>query len=157
MLFVCWICSLSGTLKLVWTRMCTGRCGTAEIMLNAVLYFSRDSYVSVPWSYRCGPNWIISGMDSSCYQVIVGATKNWVDARADCLRRGSDLVSIDGPKEQTFLQGKPCFRCKSWGFQGRTGPQTSMQVFYGSPEKAGPQTWVHVIYEDTRVEQVLRP
>ncbi|XP_071088543.1 lymphocyte antigen 75-like [Haliotis cracherodii] len=59
---------------------------------------------TVPWSYRCGPNWIISGMDSSCYQVIVGATKNWVDARADCLRRGSDLVSIDGPKEQTFLQ-----------------------------------------------------
>ncbi|XP_046543699.1 uncharacterized protein LOC124253889 [Haliotis rubra] len=60
--------------------------------------------VTAPWSYRCGPNWIFNGMESSCYQVIVGATKNWVDARADCLRQGSDLVSIDGPKEQTFLQ-----------------------------------------------------
>uniref|UniRef100_A0A665WFI3 C-type lectin domain-containing protein n=1 Tax=Echeneis naucrates TaxID=173247 RepID=A0A665WFI3_ECHNA len=51
---------------------------------------------------RCLPGWIIS--NSTCYFFSEDSSKvkkNWPQSRADCLRRGADLVVIDSPEEQS--------------------------------------------------------
>ncbi|KAM9341273.1 uncharacterized protein ABDE67_014953 [Symphorus nematophorus] len=54
---------------------------------------------------RCLPRWIL--LNSSCYffSFIESSTlkRNWPDSRADCIRRGADLVVIDNPEEQRFV------------------------------------------------------
>ncbi|XP_030574818.1 CD209 antigen-like isoform X2 [Archocentrus centrarchus] len=53
----------------------------------------------------CLPGWIL--FNSSCYffSSTESSTvkKNWHYSRADCVRRGSDLVVIDDQEEQTFV------------------------------------------------------
>ncbi|XP_030574819.1 hepatic lectin-like [Archocentrus centrarchus] len=53
----------------------------------------------------CLPGWIL--FNSSCYffssTESSTVTKNWHNSRADCVRRGSDLVVIDDQVEQRFL------------------------------------------------------
>ncbi|XP_074543282.1 natural killer cells antigen CD94-like [Halichoeres trimaculatus] len=61
---------------------------------------------------------------SSCY-FRSSELKNWTDSRADCVRRGADLVSINTKDEHTFLRGLNEHRAswiglhavenKSWG------------------------------------------
>uniref|UniRef100_A0A7N6B196 C-type lectin domain-containing protein n=1 Tax=Anabas testudineus TaxID=64144 RepID=A0A7N6B196_ANATE len=52
---------------------------------------------------KCLPGWNL--LNSSCYffSYLESSTvkKNWADSRADCVRRGADLVVIDTPEEQT--------------------------------------------------------
>uniref|UniRef100_A0A671U7I1 C-type lectin domain-containing protein n=1 Tax=Sparus aurata TaxID=8175 RepID=A0A671U7I1_SPAAU len=54
---------------------------------------------------RCLPGWVLH--NSSCYyfSVIESSTikKNWPDSRADCIRRGADLIVIDNKEEQRFV------------------------------------------------------
>lgn len=54
---------------------------------------------------RCLSGWIL--LNSSCYffSYTESSTvkKNWPDSRADCIRRGSDLIVIDDPEEQKFV------------------------------------------------------
>ncbi|KAJ8297631.1 hypothetical protein KUTeg_024162 [Tegillarca granosa] len=56
------------------------------------------------WSYRCGPSWTYNSLDEFCYQIVTDAFKTWADANYDCKQRGGYLLSISGPKEQTFIQ-----------------------------------------------------
>ncbi|XP_021363194.1 uncharacterized protein LOC110456661, partial [Mizuhopecten yessoensis] len=56
------------------------------------------------WSYKCGPDWIYNSLDDYCYQIIDDHPKTWPDAQWDCNRRGGNLSSISGPREQNFLQ-----------------------------------------------------
>ncbi|KAM9708188.1 C-type lectin domain family 10 member A-like isoform 3-T3 [Menidia menidia] len=53
----------------------------------------------------CSPGWDL--LNSSCYFFSYTESrtvkKNWPDSRADCRRRGSDLIVIDNPEEQTFV------------------------------------------------------
>ncbi|XP_036927806.1 oxidized low-density lipoprotein receptor 1-like [Acanthopagrus latus] len=54
---------------------------------------------------RCLPGWVL--YNSSCYyfSVIESSTikKNWHDSRADCIRKGADLIVIDNKEEQRFV------------------------------------------------------
>ncbi|XP_026212311.1 CD209 antigen-like [Anabas testudineus] len=54
---------------------------------------------------KCLPGWNI--LNSSCYffSYLESSTvkKNWADSRADCVRRGADLVVIDNQEEQKFV------------------------------------------------------
>uniref|UniRef100_A0A4W6EY88 C-type lectin domain-containing protein n=1 Tax=Lates calcarifer TaxID=8187 RepID=A0A4W6EY88_LATCA len=54
---------------------------------------------------RCLPGWTLH--NSTCYFFSYSRTstvkKNWPDSRADCVRRGADLVVIDNPEEQKFV------------------------------------------------------
>lgn len=56
------------------------------------------------WSYKCGPDWKYNALDDFCYQVISDHPKTWPDAQWDCNRRGGNLSSISGPREQNFIQ-----------------------------------------------------
>ena len=49
----------------------------------------------------CEAGWIPWG--TSCYGIIRGLSKNWKDARSDCLWRFGDLLIIDSIEEQNFL------------------------------------------------------
>lgn len=61
------------------------------------------------WSYRCGPSWTFNSLDEFCYQIVTDAFKTWADANYDCKQRGGYLLSISGPKEQTFIQGRSIY------------------------------------------------
>ncbi|XP_026212313.1 C-type lectin domain family 4 member M-like isoform X2 [Anabas testudineus] len=54
---------------------------------------------------KCLPGWNI--LNSSCYFFSYlessAVKKNWADSRADCVRRGADLVVIDTPEEQKYV------------------------------------------------------
>ncbi|XP_017269151.1 CD209 antigen-like protein C [Kryptolebias marmoratus] len=54
---------------------------------------------------RCPSGWTV--FNSSCYFFSYTESssrkKNWNDSRADCLRRGSDLIVIDNQEEQKFV------------------------------------------------------
>ncbi|KAM4542822.1 C-type lectin domain family 4 member G-like [Odontesthes bonariensis] len=54
---------------------------------------------------RCLPGWVL--LNSSCYFFSYTESttnkKDWQDSRADCIRRGSDLIVIDNPEEQKFV------------------------------------------------------
>uniref|UniRef100_A0A1A8HD05 C-type lectin domain-containing protein n=1 Tax=Nothobranchius korthausae TaxID=1143690 RepID=A0A1A8HD05_9TELE len=50
---------------------------------------------------RCSSGW--TQFNSSCYYFSPYETKTWIDSRADCIRRGSDLVVIDNQQEQMFV------------------------------------------------------
>ncbi|XP_028252058.1 hepatic lectin-like isoform X2 [Parambassis ranga] len=54
---------------------------------------------------RCLSGWIY--FNSTCYffsySESMTVKKNWPDSRADCISRGSDLVVIGNPEEQTFV------------------------------------------------------
>ncbi|KAM3594816.1 uncharacterized protein V6R79_014479 [Siganus canaliculatus] len=54
---------------------------------------------------KCHPQWILH--NSSCYFFSFleseSITKTWPDSRADCVRRGADLVIIDSKEEQEFV------------------------------------------------------
>uniref|UniRef100_A0A4W6EXA6 C-type lectin domain-containing protein n=1 Tax=Lates calcarifer TaxID=8187 RepID=A0A4W6EXA6_LATCA len=54
---------------------------------------------------RCLPGWTLH--NSTCYffsySESTSVKKNWPDSRADCVRRGADLVVIDNQEEQVFV------------------------------------------------------
>ncbi|KAF1374928.1 hypothetical protein PFLUV_G00234130 [Perca fluviatilis] len=53
---------------------------------------------------RCRSGWVL--LNTSCYFHSLSASdslKNWQDSRADCIRRGADLVVIDNLEEQVNL------------------------------------------------------
>ncbi|KAM8737848.1 uncharacterized protein AB9X84_022765 isoform 1-T1 [Acanthopagrus schlegelii] len=56
---------------------------------------------------RCLSGWVL--YNSSCYFFSYTesstVTKNWPDSRADCIRRGADLIVIDSMEEQRFVSG----------------------------------------------------
>ncbi|XP_073340041.1 uncharacterized protein [Pagrus major] len=56
---------------------------------------------------RCLSGWALH--NSSCYYFSSiepsTVTKNWHDSRADCIRRGADLIVIDNEEEQRFVSG----------------------------------------------------
>ncbi|XP_055362028.1 CD209 antigen-like [Betta splendens] len=56
---------------------------------------------------KCLPGWTL--FNSSCYFFSyfesAAAKKTWTDSRADCVRRGADLVVIDSREEQNFVSG----------------------------------------------------
>ena len=39
-------------------------------------------------------------------QINTGVTRNWFDARVECQREGGELVSINSPDEQAFIESK---------------------------------------------------
>ncbi|KAK3100720.1 hypothetical protein FSP39_024244 [Pinctada imbricata] len=56
------------------------------------------------WTYQCGPGWIYNSLNGYCYQVVLGAPKTWSDAQWACQQLNSSLLSIEGPREQNFIQ-----------------------------------------------------
>ncbi|CAH3127383.1 unnamed protein product [Pocillopora meandrina] len=56
-------------------------------------------------SKKCGIGWEI-GPDETCYQINSNQWKLWADARASCLSRGGDLVSIVTMKEKNWLNNR---------------------------------------------------
>ncbi|XP_073340274.1 uncharacterized protein [Pagrus major] len=54
---------------------------------------------------RCLSGWVLHNL--SCYYFSNNepstVTKNWHDSRADCIRRGADLIVIDNKEEQRFV------------------------------------------------------
>uniref|UniRef100_A0A8C6PP07 C-type lectin domain-containing protein n=1 Tax=Nothobranchius furzeri TaxID=105023 RepID=A0A8C6PP07_NOTFU len=62
-----------------------------------------QTYFFVPGTScsRCSSGW--THFNSSCYYFSPYEKKTWRDSRADCIRRGSDLVVIDNQQEQMFV------------------------------------------------------
>ncbi|PFX30431.1 Macrophage mannose receptor 1 [Stylophora pistillata] len=56
-------------------------------------------------SKKCGVGWE-TGPDETCYQINSNQWKLWADARASCLSRGGDLVSIVTMKEKKWLNNR---------------------------------------------------
>ncbi|XP_015776212.1 PREDICTED: uncharacterized protein LOC107354273 [Acropora digitifera] len=56
-------------------------------------------------SNKCGTGWEV-GPDNTCYQINADHGKIWADARATCLSRQGDLVSITSSRERTWLSNR---------------------------------------------------
>jgi len=56
-------------------------------------------------SKKCGVGWEV-GLDDTCYQINSNQRKIWADARATCLSRGGELVSVLSVKEKTWLNNR---------------------------------------------------
>ncbi|XP_061138748.1 uncharacterized protein LOC133156774 [Syngnathus typhle] len=65
----------------------------------------RDFLLPPPpgWSAKCGW-WRDRPSSDFCYLIQRKPTKTWEEAREDCLRHGSDLLSITDSHEQAFIQ-----------------------------------------------------
>uniref|UniRef100_A0A671UA64 C-type lectin domain-containing protein n=1 Tax=Sparus aurata TaxID=8175 RepID=A0A671UA64_SPAAU len=66
---------------------------------------------------RCLSGWV--HYNSSCYFFSYAEsstdTKNWPDSRAECIRRGADLIVIDNKEEQVgFCTNKKMLRNSFW-------------------------------------------
>jgi len=54
---------------------------------------------------KCGSDgWISDTGSDQCYKINTGVTRNWFDARVECQREGGELVSINTPDEQAFIE-----------------------------------------------------
>ncbi|XP_044179085.1 uncharacterized protein LOC114946811 isoform X1 [Acropora millepora] len=56
-------------------------------------------------SNKCGIGWEV-GPDNTCYQINADHGKIWADARATCLSRKGDLVSITSSRERNWLNNR---------------------------------------------------
>ncbi|CAH1779946.1 unnamed protein product [Owenia fusiformis] len=56
-----------------------------------------------PFSPMCGPGWVWDAVGGFCYQLNPDAKLDWPAARADCISKGSDLMSIVSLHEQSFV------------------------------------------------------
>ncbi|XP_074624200.1 uncharacterized protein LOC141882148 isoform X4 [Acropora palmata] len=54
---------------------------------------------------KCGNGWEV-GPDNTCYQINTDHRKIWADARATCLSRQGDLVSITSSRERNWLSNR---------------------------------------------------
>ncbi|KAJ7986772.1 hypothetical protein DPEC_G00331850 [Dallia pectoralis] len=55
------------------------------------------------WNAMCG-SWIADPFNDYCYLFNYLSMRNWIDARADCVNQGGDLISITERFEQAFIQ-----------------------------------------------------
>ncbi|TNN53351.1 Macrophage mannose receptor 1 [Liparis tanakae] len=58
------------------------------------------------WNEKCG-SWTADPFNDYCYLFNYLSMRPWAEARADCVNQGGDLVSINHPFEQAFIQGRP--------------------------------------------------
>uniref|UniRef100_A0A3P8UG52 Killer cell lectin-like receptor subfamily B member 1A n=1 Tax=Cynoglossus semilaevis TaxID=244447 RepID=A0A3P8UG52_CYNSE len=89
---------------------------------------------------RCSKDWIL--FNSSCYYIshrVNDHKKNWPDSRADCIRRGSDLLIIDYQDEQMLLN-ENLERFVTTG----TVPLTQIGFWIGLSYKERQETWTWV-------------
>ncbi|XP_063305258.1 hepatic lectin-like isoform X1 [Pelobates fuscus] len=61
----------------------------------------------ISYKAACETSWI--QFNDSCYQIITKRS-NWINARALCLGKGSDLVVITSQEEQNFLMSNTLFK-----------------------------------------------
>ncbi|KAK7496496.1 hypothetical protein BaRGS_00012148 [Batillaria attramentaria] len=92
-------------------------CQKAATMTGSV---TRSTSPTVPWSAECGPGWVYARQTSGCYLLVTDDVNTWRAARADCRRRGGDLISITSHREQTQLQAMASssvvvLNADSWG------------------------------------------
>nr|XP_039269898.1 uncharacterized protein LOC120344668 isoform X2 [Styela clava] len=88
-------------------RPCTSDNNMAICQIAAVHTSNPQPIPSVPPNANdllCGDGYLHNPSTHKCYKFVDDVARTWADARTHCLADGGDLVSINSPDEQSFVQ-----------------------------------------------------